>query len=75
SGTATVFSSADQTLNWTQADKNGVSTGTGTGSILGGQSASSTTVSATKNGGNMVSVTVTYTVPGGGTWTAKLVIN
>jgi hypothetical protein len=72
SGTATVYSADNQTINWTATGKNA---GSGTVTVLGGQSTSSTTVSATKSGSNAAQVTFTFSVPGGGSWTAVLKIS
>jgi hypothetical protein len=67
SGTPTIYSPASQTLNWTSTGK---SSGSGTVSVSGNQTTSSTTVSAQKNGTNAAQVTVTF-----GSWTAVLKFN
>jgi hypothetical protein len=72
SASATIFSAVSQTINWTSTGK---VPGSGTVTITGGSSTSSTTVSAQMNGNNGAQVTVTYTTPSGGTWTAVLQIS
>jgi hypothetical protein len=73
SGTATVYSAQNQSVNWTSTGK---SVGTGTVTILGNQNSSSTTVSAQRNGNSGgASVTVTYTTAGGHMWTAVLTVS
>lgn len=66
-GTAAVFSSQPSSLTATQTGKNA---GTATVSIAGGQTTSTATTGAQKNGSNSAQVTVTF-----GGWTAVLVIS
>jgi hypothetical protein len=69
SGTATVYSAQNQTINNAYVGKN---FGTATVTILANQSTSSTQAQVDRSGNGQAQITVTFTRPGGGTWTAVL---
>jgi hypothetical protein len=69
SGSATVYSAQNQTISNAYVGKN---PGTATVTILANQSTSSTQVQVDRSGNGQAQITVTFTRPGGGTWTAIL---
>jgi hypothetical protein len=71
-GGAVSYSGATETLSWSATGKN---TGSGTVTVAPNATASTGTVSATKNGVNAAAVTVTSTASGGATWTAVLTVS
>jgi len=72
SGTPTVFSAQAQSMPWSQTGKG---TASGTSTVNANQSTASASVTAQKNGSNAAVLTLTFTTPGGTTWTATLHIN
>lgn len=71
-GGAVSYSGATETLSWSATGKN---TGSGTVTVAPNATASTGTVSATKNGVNAAAVTVRFTESGGATWTAVLTVS
>ncbi len=69
SAAATIYSAVNQTINNAYVGKN---LGTPTVTILANQSASSTKAQVDRSGNGQAQITVTFTRPGGGTWTAVL---
>ncbi|WP_156415578.1 Ig-like domain-containing protein [Terrabacter sp. Soil811] len=66
------YSGATESIGWTSSGK---TAGAGTVTVAPNATTSSATVTATKNGVNPASVTVTFTEAGGSTWTAVLTVS
>ncbi|HEX3392020.1 MAG TPA: hypothetical protein VHS55_05620 [Solirubrobacteraceae bacterium] len=71
SAVATVFSSVQETVNCAYVGKTGTE-GPATVNILGSQTTSSAPCHVQREGSKQAQITVTFSVPGGGTWTAVL---
>jgi hypothetical protein len=69
SASPSVFSTQNQTISVAYVGKN---LGPATVTVLGNQSGSSTQAQVDRNGTNNATITVTFTRPDGGTWTATL---
>ncbi len=71
-GTPIAYSSSSETISWASTGK---VAGTGTVTVAPTATTATTRVSATKTGTNPASFTVTFTTPGGATWTSTLTVS
>ena len=68
---ASTFSAADMTIAASYTGKNGTGT-PASATVTGGTALAGSAFTVQKNGNSAASITATFTLPGGGTWTAVL---